>query len=192
VENQIEINPTAETWTGWDFGVSDKTAIVVCQFLQIPSVINGFIINVIDYYENAGYDHTHYSSWVKNSKWYKVCKNIRHAGDPSGVSRDSSLNSWIGNLRKEGIIIQTPQTNSIEELSSKANHFMKSLRINEQQTPRFIDIIEEWNYPVDKKTNVKIIGSKPEHNELSHGGTAFYYLMGTRFPIYTKSTMKAY
>jgi len=187
VDEPITHNPMAETWTGWDFGVSDSCAIWAIQFLQIPDAPNGLLINVIDYYENHGYDYKHYADWMKARPWYKECRNLRHAGDPSGTSRDSSLQSWIGNLQKEGIVIQRPASNSPEELASIANKYMKSVRVCEKQHPTGLDCFEEWMYPTDKKTNDKIIGVKPEHSKFSHGGTAFYFLMGVRFPVFGKS-----
>lgn len=192
VTNPIQINPYAETWTCWDFGVSDATAIIVLQVIQVPKQESesGLIINIIDYYENNGQDYKHYAQWVRGSEWYKKCQNLQHAGDPSGVARGASLLSWIGGLESEGIVIQRPATNSPEELASKANSIMPSVRLCEDQTPRVLDIFEEWLYPVDKKTNSKIIGANPTHDEFSHGGTAFYYWAGVRFPIYGKSTMR--
>ncbi len=190
VDEPIKFNPLYETWSGWDFGVSDSCAIPVAQFLPIPKAPNGFLINVIDYYENNNQDYKHYSDRTKATPWFKECHNVSHAGDPSGVSRDSSLKSWIGNLSSEGIVVQRPQTNSPEELAAVANKYMSSVRICEKQFPQMVDIFEEWMYPVDKKTNDKIIGVKPCHDKYSHGGTAWYFMMGVRFPVYGKTVLR--
>jgi hypothetical protein len=186
VDKPIEFNPDYETFTTWDFGVSDPTAILVCQVVPMPKsqeFPQGYKINVIDEYQNNNEDYQHYKNWLFK-KPYVNARSIRHFGDPAGKNRDAQLKSWISLLAQSPnpVYIEYKKKYTIDEYVSNANLMMHAVRCHEKQTPLFVEVAENWKYPLDKSTGKKVVGSKPEHDHLSHIGTALYYGFTNRFP----------
>jgi len=170
----------AETIICWDFGVSDPTAIIAFQVFQVDKTADntrGLKIYVINEYQNHSKDAAHYADVVNG--WGYV--DPTHYGDPSGGARESDLSSWVARLKLHDIHIRFPRRYSIAEHVNNANLFLPYFKINEQQNPLFVEMIENWSYPLDKDGRVKE-GEKPEHNEYSHLGTALYYGISGRFP----------
>ena len=182
VEEELKPIQGAETFTAWDFGASDPTAIIVGQIVPVPKsleFINGYRINILDEYTNRNQSVEHYATWIQRSKWMGY--NRRDYGDPAGTARDSKLESWIYCLGRYGINIEyTTRYNTIEERADCGNSVMPFVRVNEKQCPKFVEALENWKYPMGQDGK-KLTGSKPEHNEFSHFGTAFYYMACTRF-----------
>jgi hypothetical protein len=58
---------------------------------------------------------------------------------------------------------------------------MPYVKINETACPRVTEMFENWSYIKDKDDKVPE-GAKPEHNEYSHFGTAWYYGLINLFP----------
>lgn len=184
---KIPYNDGIETWTGWDFGVADDTAIIFFQIAQVPEDDEfplGICINVFDEYVNNNKPAEHYREIV-DDKEYLI---DRHACDPSGKNRDSSLKSWIDILRKnpksDRIDWHFEYTHrySISEMISQANDYMHAIRYNREQTPHFHKMLRSWQYRTDKDGKI-VLPPKPEHDEYSHIGTALYYFIINRFPI---------
>lgn len=183
VKEKLEIVSGAETFTTWDFGTADPTSIIVGQIVPVhddkENFPGGYRINIIDEYENVGKDVIHYADWCKSRPWFQCSRKIRHYGDPSGKNRDAQLKSWISLLYSCGITIEYTTKYKIDDYISDADRQMPFVRANEQQTPNFIEMCENWKYPLDKDGK-KMIGSKPEHNRYSHAGTAWYYFTANR------------
>ena len=179
VKEPLKYNPSLETWSGFDFGVSDPTSIIVAQIEPDPDAPNGMWINIIDSYENVGLEPEEYGKWMKKREYYN--SDMNHAGDPSGSSRTASkgLRSWIKQI---DLPIMYKYGYSIEEHVSQANKYMRSIRVCESQCEDVVDMFEQWMYPTDKNGE-KVEGSNPKHDNFSHYGTAFYYFIMNRFPI---------
>ena len=182
VDEPIEYDPKAELWRAWDFGIyPSSTAIIWIQIKTIPKTEefpDGYIIEILDYYESTNKDYKHYADECKK-KPYGEC---RDAGDPSGKNRDAALKSWISRLREEGIHIQQPKGKpGTDDRISNANLHIPYMRVCEYQNPKIVEMFETWAKPKDKDGKV-IECSKPEHNEYSHPGTAYYYWDVVKFP----------
>ena len=182
VDEPIEPIIGAETFTAWDFGASDNTAIIIGQILPVPKsieYIEGYRINILGEYTNRNKSYDHYATWLQRSPWWGM--GPRHYGDPAGTASDAKLESWIYLLGKYGISIEyTTRYKTIEERADAGNAIMPYIRICEKQCPRFVEALENWKYPLGDDGKKKP-GSKPEHNEFSHFGTAFYYMACCRF-----------
>jgi len=175
-----------EIWYGWDFGVSDDTAIIAFHIVPAPSDArykHGYRINVL---------------WecVANEKpvdWYKwqIRKNGlpkgRHACDPSGAARNASLKSWVSMLSspyedgEDGLQMEYQTRWKVADHITAANEIIPSINVCESQCPKTVEMFEQWQYPRDKNNEVKH-GSLPVHDKYSHLGTAFYYFAINRFP----------
>jgi PBSX family phage terminase large subunit len=180
VEEPIEYIDGAITWTGWDFGIADNVFIVWAQYIPVPKTeINklGVEIHIIDEYYNNEKDYQYYAN-VVNGKPYK---NVRHAGDPTGVQRGATMGSWISLLATCGIHIKYNTGFKPADYISNANVYMPVVRVCENQCPKIVEMFENWTYPKDKEGKV-VEGKLPEHNEYSHPGTAWYYQTGVVYP----------
>jgi phage terminase large subunit len=166
-----------ETWTMWDFGVRDSTAIAIAQIFEDPKAPNGIWINFIDEYIDRNKSVNDYKKWVTKHECYDA--GWRHACDPSGANRNESLSSWVDALAPE-LMMEYSHGVSISEYIDLANEYMASVRINENQCPQFYDMFCNWEYP-EGEDGLPKEGSKPCHDMYSHPGTAFYYFIMERF-----------
>jgi len=189
-KSPVVYNEGFETWTGWDFGVADDTAILFFQIIQVPESDEfplGVIINVFDEYVNNNKPAEHYREVVE-SKNYLI---DRHACDPSGANRDSSLKSWVDILStnpRRGVKdwhFTYTHRHSVSEMIDNANKYMHAIRYNQDRLPHFHKMLRHWQYRTDKDGKI-VLPPKPEHDEYSHVGTALYYFIINRFPIKTK------
>jgi PBSX family phage terminase large subunit len=184
-EERIMYDETQDSWRAWDFGISPSSTFIiflqVCPVPKSPEFPEGIKINVIDEIVNKNRDYRFYSEEVKKRfQW----KRFRDAGDPAGKARNESLESWFSKLREEGINMEAPAGMSgTADYISHANRYVPYMRMNEKQTPRVVEFFENWQYPKDAAGNV-MEDSKPNHDENSHGGTAFYYFTAARFPVF--------
>jgi phage terminase large subunit len=189
VNYELEYDETVPMWTGWDFGVSDGTAIF---FIQVHNVVKseefplGLKIEIIDEVFNVNEDYKYYRNIVDN-KPYKI--DI-HACDSAGKNRESSKESWITNLAKNPntgakdwhFKFDTYHAGKITEMIDNANLYVHAVRYNKHQCPVAHKMFRRWQYRTDKNGKL-ILPLKPLHNEFSHPGTAFYFFTTNRFPI---------
>jgi phage terminase large subunit len=190
----LKYNEGIETWTGWDFGVADDTAILFFQIVKVypdDEFPMGYRINVYDEYVNNNKKADHYRDIV-DSKRYLI---DRHACDPSGINRAADLDSWIDKLKKN------PLKNNIDwhfvythkysptEMIDNANDWIHAIRYNQHQVPHFHKMLRHWQYRTDKDGKV-VLPPKPNHDEYSHVGTALYYFLINRFPPKNKAKIR--
>ena len=182
VDEPIEPVYGAETFTAWDFGTSDPTAIIVGQILTVPKSAEnpvGYIINILDEYTNRNQSVDHYATWMQRNPYFGYPR--RDYGDPAGTARDAKLESWVYLLSKYGIQIEyTNRYKTIEERADAGNAIIPYLKVCEKQAPKFVEALENWKYPLGDDGKKKT-GTKPNHDEFSHFGTAFYYMACKRF-----------
>ena len=183
VPEPIAFRPELESWRAWDFGIYPSSTFII--FMQVQKVAKserfplGLVIYIIDEYEAQNKDFKHYAD-ICNEKPYENY-NFRDAGDPAGRIRDASLESWVSKLHSEGIHMQMPKgKHGIDDYISHANQYVPYVRVCEKQCPKTVAFFENWAKPTDKDGKV-IEYSKPNHDEFSHGGTAFYYWTMVRF-----------
>lgn len=184
VEEPIEIQDGVETCTGWDFGIADDTAIIVFQIYQSTEKLHehdkGIRINIVDEYVNNNKPASHYRQ-VMDFKPYRV---DTHYCDPSGAARQADLSTWISKI---GYAFRYPNKYSIAEFIDVTNEIMPYIRLNKTQTPKTYDMLRRWQYITDKDDKV-VTPPRPEHDEYSHLGTAFYYFASCRFPHKERAT----
>jgi len=185
VDDKIRHDHRLELWRAWDFGIEPSaTFIIFIQLRKVPPSEEfplGFVIEIFDEIMEKNKKAEYYANTIKAKSYHHDL--FSDAGDPAGATRNESLESWVTVLRKFGIRMQMPRGfRGIDDYVSHSNNFIHAVRVNEQQCPNTVAFFENWARPKDKDGRV-IEGSKPEHNEYSHGGTAFYYWTGKRFPI---------
>lgn len=175
-----------ESCASWDFGVSDDTAIIFYNILQVPKTENnpkGIIINIFDEYCNNNQTADHYRKVIEQKEY-----NINtHYCDPSGASRESDLTSWIDKLalnektgKRDWHYIYS-STYSVIEMIDNANEVLPFIRYNPLITPHVHNMFRRWMYRTDKDGKI-VLPPKPMHDNHSHFGTSFYYFCINRFP----------
>jgi phage terminase large subunit len=192
-KKELKYNAGFETFTSWDFGVGDDTAIIFYQVVSTPDLEQfplGFIIYIFDEYSNNNKKASHYRE-VVDSKRYLI---DRHYCDPSGANRESDLSSWLDKLKyaKDGRNewhFEYTHRFSPTEMIDAANDVIMHVRVNRHQCPGVVKMFEHWQYRTDKDGKV-ISPAKPQHDEFSHYGTSFYYMVANRFPSKKKASIQ--
>lgn len=184
------LEPGKPCVVGWDFGVSDPTALVLGQVLDEETAT----VRWLD--EHVGRD----ASWVAyrnfvNEIWRPVVEArtglaLAHYGDPSGRGRDSSLASWVTNLGHgtdaERIVIVTgPRTGSVLAwLDTIRARIVGADRLEVSSwCGRLIDALNSYHFPTDPETGEPLPGPQlPVHDEASHLMDAMRYVYQFRWP----------
>lgn len=159
----ITYNRGLPTFTGWDFGIADPTAIVVIQ--ENP---NGEIY-VIDEYENSEQGPEHYADWLKSR--YK--ERVADIGDPAGKQRGVKKSSWFSELKLNGIRIKAPLMVEYKDRIMYTRKIIPKLYVSDKCV-KFIDRMMNYRFPTNDDGSVKE-GSKPVHNWASHMMTALEF-----------------
>lgn len=185
-ERNIKYNEGYETWTFWDFGVSPSdTYVGFAQIVPSPDREQfplGYVIYIFDEYCNNNKPATHYREVVEQKGYFID----RHACDPAGRARDASLQSWVSILErnkkgKKDWHFEYCHKYGVAERIDMANDIISHIRYNPSKVPVFHKMAFKWQYRTDRDGKV-IEPPKPEHDEYSHPGTAFYYFVENRFP----------
>jgi hypothetical protein len=174
-----------QTFTTWDFGVGDPTALLLGQIVDdsVP------IVRFVDEIEESDKSYDFFATIV-NTVWRPALKSMGndlgmlHYGDPYGKSRDSKLESWVTNLRGEGIEIQTAGSGELLEWVDYINHFGYGAGnlIVSDWCSGLIDAIQNYHYPLDDQGQVIPGKFMPVHDEWSHKMDAKRYLYRNRYP----------
>jgi hypothetical protein len=178
------LDPELPLVIGWDFGSGDDTVMSIGQEVDASRAF----IRWVDCYWNSNQGYDHYAT-IWNTFYLPIWRDIGgafdpdHYGDPSGVNRDSKLESWISNLNLAGIVMQYGHS---EFTVLEWLDFMKTLqRRGDYQistyATRLIDSNEQYSWPVDKEGN-RIPGRhKPVHNQWSHPMDSHRYVYMFRY-----------
>lgn len=68
---EVPYDDLARTYTAWDLGVGDSTAIIVCQLV-------GKEIRIIDCHENHGKGLSHYVNWIRDQGYKDATHLLPH------------------------------------------------------------------------------------------------------------------
>lgn len=193
-DRDIKYNQGFETWTFWDFGISPSdTYVGFAQIVPMENLVEfpmGFAIYIFDEYCNNNQPASHYRE-VVDSKGYLI---DRHACDPAGRARDARLESWVSILEKnkKGVRdwhFEYCHKYGVAERIDMTNDIIPHIRYNPHKVPVFHKMAFRWQYRTDRDGKV-IEPPKPEHDEFSHPGTAFYYFVENRFPPRKKEKLR--
>mgnify|MGYP001573730635 CR=1 FL=1 len=169
---KIDYDPLLPTYSAWDFGIGDATAIGI---YQIQASIKREI-RLIDYYENNNVDLQHYLDWLKN-KPYKL---IMSYGDPSGQNKNlitgrslfEDLNSdKVTKFLGYPIRMFARRTHKIDQ-KHDVKRLMKELWVDEQ-LEKFIKAITNYHYIWDEKRGE--FQKDPYHDWSSHAMDSLAY-----------------
>jgi hypothetical protein len=163
ISDIYDYDPSFPVWTSWDLGHSNNTAI---WFFQIK----GDCITFIDYYENRGYDITHFANEVLSKPY-----NIRMAILPwdAGARNVRSPLTIAEMLENYGLRSEVLENSSVKAGIDAARLLLKTARFNRTKCKLGLDHLEKYRFHVDYQTGVD--RQKPVHDEHSDGADAFRY-----------------
>lgn len=176
------------TYTFWDFGVTDATAIGWVQY--DPRAMR---YRVIDYYENKGKAIGFYTPFItgrmpgsttevyteadlevirRHAGWIYEA----HFGDPAGVNVEGSTNtSIVQTLGKAGIYMSVNfKRRAFEFRKADTQELLPLCDFDSVRCARLIQCFQNSKYPeatASRQTPIRL----PIHDGWSHGRTAFEY-----------------
>ena len=163
---RIEFDSTLPTYSAWDFGIGDATAIGIYQIL-----VGGLKreVRLIDCYQNSNQKLEHYIDWLRN-KPYKLSMSY---GDPSGNNRElltgrsvfEDLNS-DETTRKLGFQMRmfARKTNVIDKIEA-TKRLLGCLWVDEG-CEGMVEAITNYHYTWDDKRGE--FRNEPYHDQFSH------------------------
>lgn len=160
----IPYDETLPTYSAWDFGIGDATAVGI---YQVPPL--GLEVRMIDYYENSNQPLQHYVDWLKN-KPYKLTMSY---GDPSGQNRQlntgrsvfEDLNSdQVTKYLGYPIRMFARRGHNIDKINS-VKKLLKILWVD-PKCQKFIEAVKNYHYTWDEKKGE--FSELPYHDWSSH------------------------
>ncbi len=169
---RIDYDPNLETYSAWDFGIGDATAIGIFQIAKGLK----WEPRLIDYYENNNQALDHYIEWLKK-KPYKLSMSY---GDPSGQNRQlntgrsvfEDLNSQrTTNMLGYPIRMFARRANNIDKMNV-AKRVLSTLWVDER-CEKFINAITHYHFKWDDTRGE--FTKEAYHDWSSHGSKMLEY-----------------
>lgn len=163
---RIEYDKELPTYSSWDFGIGDATAIGIYQISRGIKTE----IRLVDYYENNNQSLDHYIDWLVN-KPYKLEMSY---GDPSGQNRQLNTGRSVfedlmsdETAKKLGYRMRMFARKSfvIDKINATKNLF-NSLWVDDR-CDKIIEAITNYHYAWDDKRGE--FSEEPYHDWSSHG-----------------------
>jgi hypothetical protein len=166
----VDASVPVETW--WDLGWDDATAIIFTQTI-------GREIHVIDYLEARHESLAFYASALQRKGYVYGSHNLPHDADKSTL--DGGGKSIITQLRAMFSPLMRDTTSrfrvvpkvEVEEGIQAARRLFSRCWFDETKCRRLLDCLA--NYRQEWNKRLQSFGSKPRHDEWSHGADAFRY-----------------
>lgn len=178
IDDSYTYDPSLPVWTSWDLGHSNNTAI---WFFQVKNDV----VTFIDYYENAGYDMSHYAGELL-SKSYIYAKAILPWD--AGMQNIRSPVTVAQMLENYGIKNEVLQNTSVKAGIDSARMLLKTARFNKTKCATGLEHLKAYKFKVDYKTGVD--RQQPLHDEHSDGADAFRYAAVSKY-IWQSQSVKS-
>ena len=171
-----------KTYTAWDLGVGDSTAIWVCQ-------VAGQERRLIDFVENHGQGLDWYVNWIKQNDYTKAEHILPHDVEVRELGTGKSRKEVLQDL---GLNITVCPRMSIDDGIQAVRRLLPNCYFR-PRTKQGADALRNYRREYDEKRNVYY--DKPLHDWSSHAADAFRYLAvglnttstwGKPLPINTK------
>jgi len=152
-----------KTYTAWDLGVGDSTAIWVAQVM-------GKEIRLIDYYENHGVGLDSYVRWIKDNNYGAAEHILPHDVEVRELGTGKSRKEVLQEL---GLSITVCARLSVDDGIQAARRILPDCWFH-PKAKHGLDCLRNYRRDYDEKRNVYY--DKPLHDYSSHGSDAFRYL----------------
>jgi hypothetical protein len=193
----VQYDPLRPVIAMIDLGTNDPCAVLFAQRKPIPPEYHHMTplretLAFIAEYE--GRDMTAYClRYLLNQQPYRY--EVIVVDGRTGDAKESSGSTWITNLADPdviahqsihfGEIIQVGppvRVVGVRPYEEPAFDIVRTLlgqvggmAINELTCPHFVQVLQNWSYPINKDTRRKIAGAPANHDQWSHKGKAMCY-----------------
>jgi hypothetical protein len=152
-----------KTYTAWDLGVGDSTAIWVCQ-------VAGQERRLIDFVENHGQGLDWYVNWIKQNDYTKAEHILPHDVEVRELGTGKSRKEVLQDL---GLNITVCPRMSIDDGIQAVRRLLPNCYFH-PRVKQGTDALRNYRREYDEKRNV--FYDKPLHDWSSHASDAFRYL----------------
>lgn len=161
---EITRDDLCQTFTAWDLGMGDSTAIWVAQ-------ITGQEVRIMDYVENHGQGLDWYVNWIRDNGWTNATHKLPH--DVS-VRELGTGKSRLEMLQEAGLSVDVLPRLSVDDGIQAVRRLLPKCWFNMPRVRQGVDCLRNYRREFDEKRNVYF--EKPLHDWASHGSDAFRYL----------------
>lgn len=161
---EITRDDLCQTFTAWDLGMGDSTAIWVAQ-------ITGQEVRIMDYVENHGQGLDWYVNWIRDNGWTNATHKLPH--DVS-VRELGTGKSRLEMLQGAGLSVDVLPRLSVDDGIQSVRRLLPKCWFNMPRVRQGVDCLRNYRREFDEKRNV--FYEKPLHDWASHGSDAFRYL----------------
>jgi hypothetical protein len=152
-----------KTYTAWDLGVGDSTAIWVCQ-------VAGQEKRLVNFYENHGVGLDNYVRWIKENGYAQAEHILPHDVEVRELGTGKSRKEALQDL---GLNIQVCPRISVDDGIQAVRRLLPFCWFH-PRTKQGLDALKNYRREYDEKRNV--FYDKPLHDWSSHASDAFRYL----------------
>lgn len=159
------------TYTAWDLGVGDATAI---WFFQVTSSGE---IHFIDHYESSGEDLGHYISVIQNKPYQYNKHFLPHDAASRELQTNMTRVEFFQNRGIYNVEVLRPTKFMLgqDDINLVARPKFSKCWFDEEKCRRGLECLRAYHYAYDDKN--KLLKDKPEHDWSSHSSSAFIYAM---------------
>jgi hypothetical protein len=161
--NEFARDDLCKTYTAWDLGVGDSTAIWVCQ-------IAGQERRLLDFVENHGVGLDWYVNWIRNNEYTNAEHILPHDVEVRELGTGKSRKEALQNL---GLNITVCPRVSVDDGIQAVRRFLPNCYFH-PRVKQGTDALRNYRREYDEKRNV--FYDKPLHDWSSHASDAFRYL----------------
>ena len=161
---EVTRDDLCQTFTAWDLGMGDSTAIWVAQ-------VTGQEVRIMDYVENHGQGLDWYVNWIKDNGWTNASHKLPH--DVS-VRELGTGKSRLEMLQGAGLNVDVLPRLSVDDGIQSVRRLLPRCWFNMPRVRQGVDCLRNYRREFDEKRNV--FYEKPLHDWASHGSDAFRYL----------------
>lgn len=165
---EVKPEPGLHTYTFWDLGVKDPTAIWFMQF-------HGGKVRIINYYEQSDAslkDHIKYLADYAEKN--RITYGAHFAPHDIRVREFTNNRSRFEIAREMGLRFHVVPMLSIDDGIEATWYLFKDIYFDKENCEHGINCLRHYHKKYDEKR--KCFGNKPEHDWSSHGADAFRYL----------------
>lgn len=168
IKPQIAAEPQLRTYTAWDLGIGDSTAIWWAQLHHNE-------VRIIDYYEASGEALSHYIDVVKRRGEQRGLTYEAHLAPHDIEVRElTSGRARIDVARELGIAFQVVPRHSLEDGIEAGRNLIPRCWFDSERCERGLEALRSYRRDVIARTGE--LSTRPLHDWSSHAADAFRYL----------------
>ena len=159
----IPFDGIAKTFTAWDLGMGDSTAIWVCQVV-------GQEIHLIDFMENHGVGLDYYVNWIRDNGYATAEHLLPHDVQVRELGTGKSRKEM---LEESGLVVTVVAKLAVDDGIQAVRRMLPRCWFD-VKTKQGLDALQNYRRTYDEKRDVFF--DKPVHDWCSHASDAFRYL----------------